>query len=247
MENTDVSGVVENTVVSSESVDNGLPKSNEELDRLIAAKKLGERDRIKREMEAKHQAEIEKLKAEYEAKQAKSKPTASPEQESPIGVSQEEMDRRINDRIQEDIERRRAEAEKAEYERQMQNVADTYFEKLKKHGEKNSDFAEMVGEVDHTQFPKLVHAIHGFDNMGEMMEQLINDPRRLEKIVSQLNYTPKAALKALNELSGSLKENEQAVNEYEAIPPPLSEPKPSHIGAGSGMTQLEQLKRKFKW
>ena len=228
--------------VARENVDEGLPKSHDELSQLIAAKKMAERDRVTRQMEAKYQAEIEQLKSQQKQTQAPAR-DANVAQQSPAGLNQSQIDEMVAAKISEDLERRQAEAAKEAHEEEMKRVANTYFSKLRAAGEKNSDIEEVMGDFDHTQFPQLVHAIHTYDNMGEMMAELANNPLKLEKINAWLKYSPKKAQSALQELSDSIRETSNAYEDYQAAPAPLSESRPSNVGVTSGMSKLEQLKR----
>lgn len=240
MDDKDVSGVVDKV---NDLNDDGLPKSHEELNQLIAAKKMAERDRVTRQMEAKYQAEMEQLRSQQ--MQAGQAGNANPAQmpAASQGIDQAQIDRLIAEKVAEDMQRRQEEAAKAAHEEEMKRVANTYFSKLRATGEKISDFDEVMGDFDHTQFPQLVHAIHSYDNMGDMMYELANNPIKLEKINSWLKYSPQRAQQELQKLSDSIRETSQAIDEYQAAPAPLSESRPSNVGVASGMSKLEQMKR----
>lgn len=243
MSSDDVSGVTDENLGENDSLNDGLPKTQEELSKLIGREKLLERDKIKREMEAKQRAdraELEALKAAKQQESVASNGGAS-------GNVDPNIDEIVNSKIQETLSKRQQELDKAAKETEMQRVADTYFSKLGAHAEKDGDFQEMVEDFDHMQFPQLIHAVHGFDNMGEMMGELLNNPTKLEKINAWLRTMPDRALKELRKLSDSIRETSAAFDEYQPTEEPLSETRPSNVGAASGLSKLEQAKQKYRF
>ena len=75
------------------------------------------------------------------------------------------------------------------------------------------------------------------------MYELANNPAKLEKINAWLKYTPQRGLKELRTLSDSIKQTNQAVDDYTPTNPPLSQIKQSNVSSESGNQGLEALKR----
>lgn len=206
--------------------------SQEDLDRIVKREKLEAEERVRRDLEARHKLELSKLK--------------SGEVQSMGGmISQDDRQQILTDlRSQFEAEQKQLLEKQAaeEHERKMQGVADSYFSKLEAGKAKYSDFDDVLGDFDHAQFPQLVHAISGLENGADVMYELANNPAKLEKINGWLRYTPNRGIKELQALSNSIKETNQAVQDYTPVNEPLSQVKQSHVGLDTG-TSLEKLKQ----
>lgn len=206
--------------------------TQEDLDRIVKREKLEAEERVRRELAQQHKLEMAKIKSG---------------DVQPMGgmISPEEKQQILTDlRSQFEAEQKQLlEKQKAEeYERQMQSVADAYFSKLEAGKQKYQDFDEVLGDFDHAQFPQLVHAVSGLDNASDVMYELANNPAKLEKINAWLKYTPNRGIKELQNLSNSIKETTQALQDYTPINEPLSQIKQSHVGLETG-SNLEKLKQ----
>lgn len=241
MDNTDVSGVVDDNLETQAGIDDKLPKTQGELDELVGREKLRERDKIKRELEGRHQAELQKLRAEREGAMQNEQPQA------PGMSGGEDASQVARAEVQKILQQEKEKAAKAAHDDEMQRVADTYFSKLKGGAQRHDDFEEIIADFDHAEFPQLVHAVHGFDNVADMMYELANDPRKLEKINGWLRTMPERGLKELKKLSDSIRENDAAFEEYEPTAEPLSETKPSNVSASGGLSKLEMAKKKYRF
>lgn len=242
MDNVDVSGVVDNQIEKTVSVDDSLPKTQNELNELVGREKLKERDKIRRELDAKHQAEIQKLQSDRTvARQSET------DQNSGAKSDSDDVSKIATAEVQKILQQEREKAQKEAREAEMQNVADTFVSKLKSGSNKYEDFDEVVADLDLSEFPQLVHAIHGFDNVAGIMYELANDPRKLEKINAWLRNMPERGLKELKKLSDSIRDTDAAFNEFEPTDAPLSETKPSNVSASSGLSKLEMAKQKYRF
>lgn len=238
MDNTDVSGVVEDGLDTG-AVNDKLPKTQAELDELIGREKLKERDKLRREMQSQQvKAPVAKPPMEQQEPQMQDESTTQ-------GMDSSQIDERVEAALQ----KRQQEIEKAQRENEAQRVADTFFEKFGKGVNKYDGFEDIIADFDASEFPQLVHAVSGFDNVEDIMYELSNDPRKLEKINAWLRNMPERGLRELKKLSDSIRETNTAVDEYQPTPPPLSQTKPSNVSAGSGLSKLEQLKQsgRFKF
>lgn len=206
--------------------------SQADLDRVVKREKLEAEERVRRDLEAKHKLELAKFKSGDEQSMGG---MMSPDDKQQIIQDLRSQFEAENKAL---LEKQKAEA----HEREMQGVADTYFSKLNSGKEKYSDFDDVLGDFDHAQFPQLVHAVSGLDNAPDVMYELANNPSKLEKINAWLKYTPNRGRKELQNLSDSIRETNQAMQEYTPVNEPLSQVKQSHVGLDTG-TSLEKLKQ----
>lgn len=210
-----------------------------EVDAIVGREKAEVAARTRREMEASHQAEIEKLRA------------ASTQNVGGMKGNDVDVDaiyNQIASKFQVDMQTREAELRKEQYDADMRRLAGSYFSKLKAGKEQYNDFDEIVGGFKHEAFPQLVQAVAGMDNTAAIMYELNKNPEKLERIDFWLSRDPERGFDMLNKLSQSITQVKQAEDEYEPIEPPLSQIKPSNVGAGSsGNLGLEDAKQLWRF
>ncbi len=210
--------------------------TQEEVDRVVKREKaeLAAREaKIRQELQAAHAAELDKLKTGQTA--ALGGMTGS--------VDTEKLYQDFSTKFQRDLRAQQdaiaAEAREAE----MRRVADTYFSKLKAAKERYNDFDEIMGDFEHEAFPQIVHAVSGMENAGDIMYELSKNPLKLQQIDYWLNKMPNRGMVELQKLADSISQNRAAAAEYEPTNPPLSETRPSNVGADRGNMTLEDLKQ----
>jgi len=208
--------------------------TQDDVNRTVKREKAEVEERVRRELETAHKAELAKLK--------------SGEVQSMGGMNTGAVDtdaiyNEIREKLQADVSAKESEAAKARHEAEMQSVADRYFDGINRGKTKYNDFEEILGDFDHAEFPQLVHAVSGLENPEDVMYELANNPAKLEKINGWLKFTPQRGLKELQNLSNSIKQTNQAVEDYTPTNPPLSQVKQSNVGSESGNQGLEALKR----
>jgi hypothetical protein len=219
--------------VTVESIAPEKTFSQEDLNRTVQREKLEVEARVRRELEAAHKAELAKLK--------------SGEVQSMGGMSTGAVDtdaiyKEISDKLQADMQAKESQLAREQHEKHMQSVADKYFDGINRGKTKYNDFEEILGDFDHAQFPQLVHAVSELENPEDVMYELANNPTKLEKINWWLVHTPQRGMKELQGLSDSIKQTNQAVDEYTPTNAPLSQIKQSNVSTNAD-TGLEALKR----
>lgn len=232
MDNTDVSGVMDDSAQDSGSIVNdNLPKTQADLDELIGREKLKERDKLRREMQAQQASSQSQVAAKV-----------APENQA-TSIDSDQIDEIVNSKIAQTLQKRQADADAKAHEEEMGRVADKFFTGFNKGKAKYEDFEDVIADFDPVEFPQLVHAVSGLDNVADVMYELANDPRKLEKINGWLRTMPERGRRELAKLSASIRDNDTAIDEYQDAPEPLSQTKSSNVSAGSGLSKLEQLKQ----
>lgn len=220
--------------VAIESVAPEKTFTQEDLNRTVKREKAEVEERVRRELEAAHRAELAKLKS-GEVQQMGGMNTGA--------VDTQAIYKEISDKLQADMHAKESQHAQAQHEAEMQKVADRYFDGINRGKTKYNDFEEILGDFDHAEFPQLVHAVSGLDNQEDVMYELANNPGKLEKINWWLVHTPQRGMKELQSLSDSIKQTNQAVQEYTPTNAPLSQIKQSNVGSSGGDQGLEALKR----
>jgi hypothetical protein len=198
---------------------------------IVKREKLRAAERARQEMQAQHQAELEKLRAE-----------SSKAPEAP-GIDQDALRKQVLDDLMMDLQ---AKAEKAEHDKAMaelQNIADQYHLKMKKGSDLFEDFNEVTADFEADKFSPVVMLAAQLENTPEIIYELTRNPSKLAEIDTIAQRSPKLAMKMLEKLSGSIKQNQEAKLNNVSAPAPLSHLKSSTVGADSGKMTLKDLKK----
>ncbi len=201
--------------------------TQEQVNALVGREKAAAADKARREVMAEYQA------------QAQTQNNSNTSQAQAMGgMSAPNMDE-----IYQQVETRlRENAERQAYEDNIRKVADTYINKMATGAEMFEDFNDVMGEFDPARFPSVVYLVSEMDNVPQIMYELANNPMKLASINSLAQSDERQAKKALQKLSQSISQNENAKEEYAATNAPLSKLKPSNVGADKGMSSLQDFK-----
>lgn len=96
-----------------------------------------------------------------------------------------------------------------------------------------------------------IHAFIGmvndFENTGEIMKEVLDNPYKLSQILSDIQDQPYLAQKNLQKLSASIKQNQQAKAEEAQARDPYSQLKPStSAGMDNGNMSVADYRKMFK-
>jgi len=213
----------------------GVPKSEglltqEHVNALIGKEKAEAAEKARREVEA-----------EYEAKLAASNQAQS--QPAQVGMTEEDIAAATQKQVEAALKKQREDAEREEYQRGMDALAQSYQEKLNQGKELFEDFDSVVGDFDPNELPHLAFLLAEVENMPEVLYDLGSNSSKLANLAVLSQSSPKLARKQLKELSQSIEQNKQAVANNVAVQPPLSRPQKSTVGSDNGRTTIRDLKQ----
>lgn len=104
------------------------------------------------------------------------------------------------------------------------------------------DFADLYEAMNIEAHPNLIIWANSMDNTAQIIKDLANNPAKYSHILNLVNsHAPKLAEMELQKLSKSIKANIEAQKQPKA-PEPLSQIKPSNIGAGDGSFEVSDFR-----
>lgn len=112
---------------------------------------------------------------------------------------------------------------------------------------KYEDFEDVTKDIPYSSFPDLLTAADSVDNSGDVLYHLGKNPSKFRELASALtpnNPLRAVAMKELNQLASSLKNNESARSK-DLPRSPLGTIRPSNVGMDSGKKSITELRRKY--
>jgi hypothetical protein len=94
---------------------------------------------------------------------------------------------------------------------------------------------------------KFIEIANNFDNTGDIMKEVVDNPDKLETLLSMAKNQPYAAQKKLQSLSASIKQNMAAKAQEVQARDPMSQIKPSSTaGMDNGAMNVSDFRKMFK-
>lgn len=218
--------------VVQEQQEKMIPASR--VEELIKKAKLKGRDAMQDELEA--------LRAENS--QLKSGGGSMGGMAAPIDVDalRKEILGDFRNQLQQDEETR----VQAELEKEAQKMADDYRARMSSGKDYHEDFEEIMADFNPSAFPNLVYLATQTENTPSVMYELMKNPSKLATIAVLSTQDPKLAQRQINQLSASIKANEQAKAAEKEVQSPLSRMQSSPAGRDNGDTSIADYKRMFR-
>jgi len=203
-------------------------------------------DVVKRERERAYEkgrlAAMQELQAQQQQQQ-------QPQGQSLGGMqqfSQEDIERMIQEKAtqatQEHIQSQLAELK-------QQQMVNSFVQKMEVAEQQYPGLEQELNELNYND-PR-IHAFIGmvndFENTGEIMKEVLDNPYKLSQILSDIQSQPYLAQKNLQKLSASIKQNQQAKAEEAQARDPYSQLKPStSAGMDNGSMSVSDFRKMFK-
>lgn len=169
----------------------------------------------------------EKARAEFESKQ----PQAVGGQKAP---TQEDIQRMIDEGV-----------EKRAQQEQVERLVNEFTQKVKAGSAKYDDFDSVVSELNLASNPHLVRWANGLDNTADVLYDLGKYPEKYASVMTLAGTAPGLAVRKLQELSDSIKRNEEAKSAKRADQP-LDNLEPTDTGMDNGSMTVSDY-RKVDW
>lgn len=180
----------------------------------------------------------EAARAELMQQQASAQPVQpNPSQVNAPGGLTPEMQALIDNKISEGLQKKADEHQRTVQQQQIQNVANTFVQKINASKGKIDNLDQIQKDLNLEANPMLWVTAAEFENPGEILKELHDQPQKFAEIIS-LSNSPAMMKKRMKELADSLKQNEEA-EKAPIAKPPLSRQKPSNLGADNGKKQKD--------
>ena len=136
-------------------------------------------------------------------------------------------------------------AERQAQQRQVDELVTSFTQKIRQGSSKYDDFDQVVSDLNLASNPHLVRWSNGLDNTADVLYDLGKYPEKYASIMTLAASAPNLAVKKLQELSNSIKRNEEAKSVKKAAEP-LDSLEPSVTGTDNGSLTVSDL-RKLDW
>jgi vacuolar-type H+-ATPase subunit I/STV1 len=207
--------------------------------------------KAKRKGEQKMQEQLDAAKQQIEQLQGQQEqqPVAPPQQQqqaqqpqqAPPGMSPEQM-QQIMQMMQQKQQEEQEKAHQAQLEKEVNDVAQSYFGKLAQGREAFEDFDAVTASFDPAAFPQLVYLATQSDNTAAIIYELQKNPSKLATLSHLVDKSPAMARAEMAKLSQSIKMNEDAKNNLQEAQDPLNRLKPSPVGTDGGKRNVRDYK-----
>lgn len=214
-----------------------LPVSR--VNEIVKREKLEAAERARAEMEAEYQRKLGAMQPHAQAN--------PPQMQSGVGgmqaVDMDSITRQVREQLMAEHKREQEEVQRKQHQQQMEQIADSFFNKLSSGKEMYPDFEEVVKGFNPAAFPQLVFLAAEMENTPDVIYELAKNPHKLATIDYLAQRDPNAAKMQLAKLSDSIAQNQQAVAQAKNANAPLSRLKSSTVGADTGVMSLSDLKK----
>jgi hypothetical protein len=131
-------------------------------------------------------------------------------------------------------------------EQDAQKIVSEFFNKLAPGFEKYQDYKEVTGDVNYGKFPNVVQLLNShIDNTSDVMYALAKDRIKMANLEFLSQHSPEDAIKAVKQLSQSMKDNELAAK-TRFPKEPLSQMRPSNAGTDQGEPSVKDYRAKYR-
>ena len=200
------------------------------VNQIVGSAKADAADRARREAAEQYQTEIAQLK---------SGSMGGMQQVDPEAIYQQ-----IKERFEADNAKAQEQAQQADYEKHVNDIAGKFLGKYEQGKNLYDDFEAVTADFDPRAFPQLVFLTAELDNTAEVMYELSKNPGKLANINALAEKSPKMAQKQLANLSESIKANQAAVQGNQEANSPLPRLKSSATaGADSGKSTIRDYRQ----
>ncbi len=143
----------------------------------------------------------------------------------------DEINRLIDQRMQEQA-----------LHQQGQQVAQTFIQQMHEGSKNYPDFEQVVSGMDFERMPDIVRAAAQLGNSADIMYDLAQNGAKVPSLMMLAREQPGLFFREMQKLSASIKTNQNATQKALSAKEPLSQVRPSTIGADNGSMTVKDLR-----
>lgn len=130
---------------------------------------------------------------------------------------------------------------------QTKHIVDSFVTKMQAAEARHPGLEAKLNELDYNSLAPLIHMANGLENTGDVMKELIDNPMKMGNLLALAHGQPKLAQRAIQELSNSIKNNQEALSQEKQAQDPMSQLKPStSAGMDNGDMSVADFRKMFK-
>lgn len=186
-----------------------------------------------------HAKGYEAAAKEWEAKVPQQQPAS-------LGNMQYDIPSLVQQEMRKHMESLQKQQQEAQANAEMHKVMSELLTKVNDAKTRYPDFDQVTNSIKFDAIPNLLEMANKFDNGADVLYELAKNPSKINEIVAP-HVTYVGAMKGLEKLSQSIKQNGSVQNQQRIAPEPLSQPNSSNVGLGNSnpANDLESLKRRW--
>lgn len=206
--------------------------SRDQVSKIVNAEKNKAVDAVRRELEQKYQRELEQANASK----------ASAYSQSPVdtdAIYQKVREKFNQDRV-EDAKRQQQE----NYKNFLTEAGNKFHTKLTQGKSAYSDFDNVVGDFNPSEFPELTILLSDTDNAEHILYEISKNPIKMAGLDRLAERSPKQARAAMAEIANSIMSNRQAQADAQGqqTAPPLDRLQSSGVSGSNGNKTISSLR-----
>lgn len=180
---------------------------------------------------------------QQQAQQAEQQPTAQQAPSSLGGMQQ---------LSQADIER--LIAEKApqllqDHVNQLQTAQtiESFVSKMQAAEQRHPGLEAKLNDLDYSTLAPVIKLANNMENTADIMKELVDNPMKMGNLTTLMYTQPKLAERAMQELSNSIKQNQEAQAQADSARDPMAQLKPSaNAGMDKGDMSVKDFQKMFR-
>lgn len=223
-------------------------EEDEQPEKMLSVSRVNELiKKAKRDGEKKMQQKLEEAQEQIQQMQNGQQQEQMP-QSQPSGMggmqqmSPDQIQRQIAEAVNKQMLEDKQRLQQEQLQREVQEVADTYYSKMNGGKDLYDDFEAVTAEFDPAAFPSIVYLANQFDNTPAIIYELQKNPSKLASLAVLVEKSPQMARSQLNRLSQSINDNLKAKQEEVDTQEPLNRMKPGTAGADQGAYSIRDFK-----
>ena len=209
--------------------------------------KIVERERQKAYEKGQRDKLMQMQQEQLQGQQGEVAPQQQPQQAGSLGgmqqMSQSDIEKLIAERtpqlLQEHIQG---------HVQKMQNdqLVTSFVAKMQAAEQKYPGLEKKLSELDYETMTPLIKLANNMDNTGDIMNELLDNPMKMGNMLTLMYSQPRIAEKAMQDLSSSIKTNQDALSAEAQARDPMSQLKPSSsAGMESGAMSVNDFRKMF--
>lgn len=229
-------------------VDQGEPQGSTESppEKMLTASQVNALvQKAKRKGEQKMQEQLDAAKAEIDLLKAQQSPqqeAPQQQQQAPQGIDPAQLQQLVAQQIAQQQEEAQRKQHEAQLHEEVNQVAQQYFGKMDQGRTLYDDFEAVTADFNPAEFPQLVYLANELDNTAAVIYELRKNPGKLAQLATLVKESPGIAKSELNNLSQSIKRNDEAKRNLQEPQDPLNRMKPSTVGTDNGEKNVRDFK-----
>ncbi len=133
------------------------------------------------------------------------------------------------------------------YELQTKAMVNDFVQKMQAAEQRHPGLEQKLEDLEYETAAPIIQMANGLDNTGDIMAELLNNPQKMGNMILLAQMQPKLAVRQMQELSNSIKQNQEAMAQAQSAKDPLSQIKTSgNAGMDNGSMSVKDFQKMFR-